>query len=160
MAEVFDIVEPRTPEGLVLYLRARESQRLFRVAPVRDPDQPRLWCFRVDWCARPGPIGGAGDRAELCVAARGMTREQLMEALQLLRESPEAWLGESRQRDLRRWLQAKSVAPVDGPQGTPADGRERTATSTDRRLKQEGLRGQETTISPANAAGQAAGTGD
>ncbi|MGH2531118.1 MAG: hypothetical protein ACRDJW_02315 [Thermomicrobiales bacterium] len=114
MIDAFEVVEPRPPEGLSLYLRTRQSQWLFRVAPARDPAQPRLWCLRFDRCVRTGPLAD-DDQVSLFVAARGMTRDQLMGTLQNLRTDPAAWLGQSEQRDLHRWLRKASAAPFDIP---------------------------------------------
>jgi hypothetical protein len=148
MTERFDIVETRAPEGLAVYVRSSESQRLFRVAPARDPEEPRFWCLRIDWCLRPGPIGGAGDHAEIYVAARGMTREQLMTALQEIRANPETWLGESRQQELRRWLLDKCAVVLPPTPATPA----RAGALTGPRATKEETDGEETTVSPARAA--------
>lgn len=119
MTDVFDVVEPRPPEGLALYLRPDQSRWLFRVTPARDPSQPRLWCLRIDRCARTGPLPH-DDLASLFVAARGMTRDQLMETLRDLRADPSAWLGQNSHRDLRRWLHKASAVPFEVPQPLPA----------------------------------------
>lgn len=117
MAETFEVevVEPRPPEGLALYLRTRESQWLFRVAPARDPSQPRLWCLRIDRCARVGPLAD-NDQVNLFVTARRMTRDQLMSALQELRADPVAWLDQDGRHDLHRWLRETSAEPYTLPQ--------------------------------------------
>ena len=51
---VVEVVELRGNGGLGVFLRVGDDQRLFRVAPVRDPNQPRFWCLAVFACSACG----------------------------------------------------------------------------------------------------------
>lgn len=52
-------IELRGSAGLGVFLRVGEDQRLFRVAPVRDPRQPRFWCLAAYECSACGiPLTG------------------------------------------------------------------------------------------------------
>ena len=54
-----EAIELRGSAGLGVYLRVGDDQRLFRVAPVRDPRQPRFWCLAAFECSACGiPLTG------------------------------------------------------------------------------------------------------
>jgi hypothetical protein len=111
MAESFEIADLRVPEGLALYIRANPSNWLFRVAPVRDPDQPRLWCLFVEQCSRIGVTGGTFEQH---VSMRGMSRQELLDTLTEIRSAPESWLSGTDQRELSSWLHQACGAPRPG----------------------------------------------
>lgn len=55
-----EVIELRGAGGLGVFLRVNDDQRLVRVAPVRDPNQPRFWCLAAFECSSCGiPISGS-----------------------------------------------------------------------------------------------------
>ncbi len=99
----FEIAHLRVPEGLIIYLKHAESPWVFRIVPTRDPDQPRLWCLRLEACAAPS-LSARTAPFDPYYTALAMTREQLTETLASIRGSTRPWLGDPAQVDLRRWL--------------------------------------------------------
>jgi hypothetical protein len=108
--EGFDTLESRAQEGYALYLRGRVSGRLFRISPVRDPVQPRLWCLLVERCETPGI---AGRRSEAVIGPGGLTREEAQIALRELGANPTQWLGQPRYRRLQSWLRGDEAVSGD-----------------------------------------------
>ena len=49
-----EAIELRGSAGLGVFLRVGDDQRVFRVAPVRDPRQPRFWCLAAFECSACG----------------------------------------------------------------------------------------------------------
>ncbi len=116
-AAVFDIVPSRVPQGLGLLLRAHTGGTLFRITPVRDPDQPRFWCLRIDRCLR---TGMSDPTAPSCLTEGGLTRDSLLEVLAAIRSDVNGWLSQRRRQPLRQWLcdqlaQEPASAPVTSP---------------------------------------------
>lgn len=111
MAESFEVANLRVPEGLALYLKANPSNWFFRVAPVRDPAQPRFWCLFVEQCSR---IGSLDDVYERFVGPRGMSRQELIDTLNAIRAAPERWLSYAENRELSSWLHDACGAPRPG----------------------------------------------
>ncbi len=114
----FELVPLRTPEGLILYLKHLESPWLIRVIPVRDPDQPRLWCLRMEACAG-ASLTAKTARVDPFYTALAMTREQLTETLASIRLGVGGWLLEQPQGDLRRWLARITRMPIPGDFAPP-----------------------------------------
>jgi hypothetical protein len=55
-----EVIELRGAGGLGVFLRVNDEQHLYRVAPVRDPKQPRFWCLAAFECSACGiPISGS-----------------------------------------------------------------------------------------------------
>ena len=98
-----EYVPLRTPEGLTLYLKHPATRWMFRLIPFRDPDQPRLWCIRVEACAGPS-MSAKTARIDPFYTSLGKTREQLGETLKRIQAGLESWLEDAEQRELRRWL--------------------------------------------------------
>jgi hypothetical protein len=113
-APEFDFIPLRTPEGLILYFKHQHSPWTFRVIPVRDPDQPRLWCLRLEPCAGPS-LNAITARVDPFYTSLAMTREQLTETLGAIRLDTSNWLADQSQEDLQHWL----VRVVETP--TPSD---------------------------------------
>ena len=89
--DVLEVVESRTPDGLAVLLRARPSGRHYRVAPTRDPRQPRFWCLMVIRCSS----AGVPHPSELPWAGGWGTRwEDLATDLALIRADVNAWLAQ------------------------------------------------------------------
>jgi hypothetical protein len=87
--------------GVGFYLNSRASGHSYRLSPVRDLEQPRLWCVRVDLCMKSGMIGIDGST---CVAACGLTRAEMMQVFDEIREDVRSWLDAEPQRGIRMWL--------------------------------------------------------
>lgn len=102
----FEIVESRVPQGLGFLMRSRASGALFRISPMRDPDQPRFWCLRIDRCLRSGIVDPA---APSCVAEGQLTRDALIRVLAELRMGIDAWLDREECRALRQWLDRQAA---------------------------------------------------
>ena len=73
-----DVIAPRAPEGLSIVLKPHHGARLYRIVPVRDPNQPRFWCLIVLRCNRSGAVE-AGE--EPWIISRGLNRDQLTAVL-------------------------------------------------------------------------------
>jgi hypothetical protein len=99
----FEVAPLRVPEGMIVYLKHLESAWVFRIMPIRDPDQPRLWCLRLEACAAPS-LSARTAPFDPYYTALAMTREQLAETLTSLRTRTATWIDDPAQRDLRRWL--------------------------------------------------------
>jgi hypothetical protein len=100
-AGAFEIVAARVPQGLGVLVRSHAAGTLFRITPVRDPDQPRFWCLRIDRCLRTGFVDPA---APSCLTEGGLTRDSLMEVLAAIRGDVNGWLSHAGRQALRRWL--------------------------------------------------------
>jgi len=106
-----------TAGGFTLTVRA--GGRQYRVAPARDPRQPRFWCLVVYRCA-PGGLATAGERP--WIGARGMTRDELPAALAAIRGDVDGWLAREECRELREWLLAPDPAYAGGTGRAGAEG--------------------------------------
>ena len=106
-----EYVPLRTPEGMVLYLKHTASEWMFRILPIRDPDQPRLWCLRIEACAGPS-LSARTARIDPFYTSLAMTREQLVETLGGIRTTSSSWLDGSSQRELRSWLTRVVTMPI------------------------------------------------
>lgn len=107
-----EVVGSSSPEGVGFLIKASASGCLFRVAPVRDPRQPRFWSIRVHRCTR----AGVADPRELpWMGPGGMSREQLPDAFATIRADVGAWLAQPDCRNLRTWLLAQIPDPPAVP---------------------------------------------
>ena len=112
-----EVVEPRVPEGLGIWLRVRTSGQRYRIAPSRDPRQPRLWRLLVYRCT---PGGMPHPAEQPWVGAAGTTREDLPATLAAIRADVNAWLAREECHDLRRWLLTADPSP-SGRDGSRSD---------------------------------------
>ncbi len=118
-AGTFEIVTARVPQGLGVLVRSHADGTLFRITPVRDPDQPRFWCLRIDRCLRTGFVDPA---APSCLTEGGLTRDSLMGVLAAIRSDVNGWLSHVGRQALRQWLgnqlaEEPASAPVHQRQG-------------------------------------------
>ncbi|MGN6032588.1 MAG: hypothetical protein ACTHQE_13100 [Thermomicrobiales bacterium] len=107
----FDILQPRTGEGLSFYLRSIGGEWFFRVGPVRDPDQPRFWRLMVEPCSAPTSVEPRS-RYEPFLAPALIPRDQLSEHLSAIKDKPMDWLGQAENRELADWLGAVTAQAV------------------------------------------------
>ena len=88
-------------------MKSAANGSLFRVLPLRDPDQPRFWCIVV---VRMSP-GGETDRSHPAwIGRRGLRREELAEIMAAIRDDLELWLADPAQKALRHWLMTPGAA--------------------------------------------------
>ena len=96
-----EVVASRLPDGHGFNLKVRESGRIYRFEPVRDPRQPRFWCFRIYRCL----TGGMPDPTERpWFGGGGMTRDELPGAAAAIRADVVAWLDQEANGPLRAWI--------------------------------------------------------
>jgi hypothetical protein len=96
-----EVIEPRTAGGLGVFLRIGSEPRLTRVAPVRDPRQPRFWCLAAFECSSCGiPVSGAA----IWAGFWGSPQSGLADLLATIRKDAAAWLAREECRELRAIL--------------------------------------------------------
>lgn len=96
------VIELRGSGGLGVFLRVGDDQRLFRVAPVRDPNQPRFWCLAAFECSACGiPVTGSA----IWAGWWGSTQDKLPALLDTIKADVAIWLREAECASLRKILQ-------------------------------------------------------
>jgi len=105
-----EIVVPRAPEGLSIVLKPHHGARLYRILPVRDPEQPRFWCLVVLRCTRAGAVEASEDP---WVIGSRLTRDQLPQVLAEIQGDLNTWLDDERRHALRAWLLEHLPDPLD-----------------------------------------------
>lgn len=95
------VISSRGGDGLGISFKVHPNGGVFRVEPARDPNQPRFWCFRVHKCTSAG-IADENERSWW--GAGGMSRNDLPEAVQAIRDDPAAWLENEALGELRHWI--------------------------------------------------------
>lgn len=109
MDGIVDVVESRGPEGFGFLVKVRTSGQLYRIAPARDPRQPRFWCMMIFRCSS----AGVADATELpWLGAGGMSRDELPEKLGAIRADVDGWLAEEACGELRRWILEAPPVPA------------------------------------------------
>ena len=84
-----EVVELRGSGGLGLFLRIGSDQRLYRVAPVRDPRQPRFWCLAVFECSACGiPVSGSA----IWAGWWGSAHQELSPLFDTIKADAASWL--------------------------------------------------------------------
>lgn len=104
------IVAPRAPEGLSIVLKPHHGSRLYRVVPVRDPEQPRFWCLIVLRCSRAGAVEPDEDPWVIC---GGLTRDQIPQMLAEIQNDVTGWLADDSRQALQTWLLEQLPDPLD-----------------------------------------------
>ncbi|MDF3038668.1 MAG: hypothetical protein K0Q71_1374 [Thermomicrobiales bacterium] len=117
------VIELRGAGGLGLFLRVGEDQRLYRVAPVRDPNQPRFWCLAAFECSSCGiPVTGTA----IWAGAWGSAHHELSGLLDAIKEDANGWLAEDECTPLRKLMmqpRAPLTLPMARVQGRGGDNR-------------------------------------
>ena len=103
-----DVVGEQRPDAYAFTLKARRTGRIYRVAPYRDPDQPRFWCIAVTRCS-PGGLPDISARS--WIGPCGLRREDLKETLGAIRADPARWLAVATRARLRAWMLAGDGEP-------------------------------------------------
>jgi hypothetical protein len=83
------VVGDGPPGSYAFTLKVLDDGRTYRVAPHRDPDQPRFWCVVVFRCT---PAGVPEGPDPWLIGISGLRREELGEALGAIRSDPGGWL--------------------------------------------------------------------
>ena len=127
----FQVAPLRAPEGLTLYLTHPDSPWVFRVIPVRDPDQHRLWCLRLEACAEPS-LNAITAPFDPFYTSLAMSREQLHETVRSIRSDTRLWLDDPMQHELRQWIGyvTKRTTPKSFSPQPPSHQAGRAGTST------------------------------
>lgn len=107
---LIDVVVPRAPEGLSLILKPHHGARLYRVVPVRDPEQPRFWCLVVLRCTR---TGGVEEGVAPWFVAGKLTRDDLPKRLAEIQADLDGWLARDGNGALRAWLLEPLPDPLE-----------------------------------------------
>jgi hypothetical protein len=95
------VIELRGSGGLGVFLRVGDDQRLFRVAPVRDPQQPRFWCLAAFECSSCGiPVSGSA----IWAGWWGSSHGELPGILDAIKADAALWLMEKECAGLRQIL--------------------------------------------------------
>jgi len=82
-------------------IQVRATGAFFRFQPIRDPQQPRIWCVSVRQCSS----GGVLDENGLGWIDRpGTAQANLAEMIEVIRTDVGAWLAEPARHDLCRWV--------------------------------------------------------
>jgi hypothetical protein len=104
------VIELRGAGGLGVFLRVGDDQRLYRVAPVRDPRQPRFWCLAVFECSSCGiPISGSA----IWAGAWGSSQQDLPGLLDSIKADADGWLAQDSCAKLRELLlQSRPPLPL------------------------------------------------
>ena len=105
------VIELRGNGGLGVFLKVGEDRRLYRVAPVRDPNQPRFWCLAAFECSSCGiPVSGSA----IWAGWWGSSQTELPRLLDTIKEDADAWLASEQCSKLRAILQ-EPRAPLRMP---------------------------------------------
>jgi hypothetical protein len=95
------VIELRGFGGLGVFLRINDDQRLYRVAPVRDPQQPRFWCLAAFECSSCGiPVSGTA----IWAGWWGSSPGELPAILDTIKADAAVWLLEEQCAGLRYLL--------------------------------------------------------
>jgi hypothetical protein len=122
-----EVVAPRAPEGLSLVLKPYHGARLYKIVPVRDPNQPRFWCLIVLRCNRSGAVE---ENEEPWIVSSGLSRDQLPSTLTDIQTNLGEWLAHDDRRALRAWLLERLPDPLDVIRAC-GETRRRTAVTED-----------------------------
>lgn len=107
------VTTPQHAAGLCLYFHTGDKRRLYRLAPVRDPRQPRLWGFAVFPCLQSGQADLAG---AIWCGGWGASRTDLETVLAGVRADADGWLAGDERAGLREALR---TAPPSASPGLP-----------------------------------------
>ena len=92
------VIELRGNGGLGVFLRVGDDQRLYRVAPVRDPSQARFWCLAAFECSSCGiPVSGSA----IWAGWWGSSQPELTRIFDAIKADAGAWLASEQCAKLR-----------------------------------------------------------
>lgn len=135
LSDVEVVAEPRDAAAYGFTVRVRANGLLHRIAPMRDPRQPRFWCVVV---FRLSAVGFADEAERHWVGPGGLRREELKETLGGIRADPSAWLAAPAHRALRAWMLDPDATPTALPPHLARQAPARAATPGDAPIARPG----------------------
>lgn len=109
LSEELELIPSRSESKFGINIKVRESGTLFRLAPIRDPHQPRLWCVSI---RRHAPGGMLESSGPVWIDRPGRSRTDIAELIETIRTDIGAWLATSSRRELCHWLLTATPAPT------------------------------------------------
>ena len=107
-SDAIEVLPAKGAGKLSIDLRVTATGSLFRIAPARDPHEPRLWCIAVRKCV----TGGMVDASEPTWFDRpGQPRADLAEMIETVRDDVYGWLTTTDRRPLYTWLLSALPTP-------------------------------------------------
>lgn len=108
LTESIAVLEDKASGKLTIALLVRETQAKFHIAPIRDPQQPRLWCVGVRQCSDAGMVDPAGP---VWIDRPGQSWAELATLIETIRTDVGSWLSTPARRALATWLLSATPAP-------------------------------------------------
>lgn len=103
-----EILPAKAAGKLAIDLKVTTTGSLFRIAPVRDPQEPRFWCVAVRKCV----TGGMIDASEPAWIDRpGHPWADIAGMIEEIRDDVFGWLATSERRPLCAWLMSTMPTP-------------------------------------------------
>ena len=109
LSDALELLPTKAESKFGISLKIRESGTQFRFAPVRDPNQPRLWCVSVRRCSPGGMLDTAGP---VWIDRPGQSRTDVAELIETIRADIGNWLAIPLRRNLCHWLLTATPAPT------------------------------------------------
>lgn len=109
LSEALELLSSKAESKFGINLKVRESGTQFRLAPARDPNQPRLWCVSVRRCSPGGMLDTAGP---VWIDRPGRSRTDIAELIETIRVDIGNWLATPVRRDLCHWILTATPAPT------------------------------------------------
>lgn len=108
MSAAIEVMPAKAAGRLAIDLKVTATGSLFRIAPVRDPQEPRYWCIAVRKCVS----GGMIDASEPAWIDRpGHPWDDIAGMIEEIRDDVLGWLETTERRQLRAWLMSSTPAP-------------------------------------------------
>lgn len=103
-----EVLPAKSAGKLSIDLKVTTTGALFRIAPARDPQEPRLWCISVRKCV----TGGMVDASEPTWIDRpGHPLADLAGMIDSIRDDVVGWLATTDRRQLCTWLLTAKPTP-------------------------------------------------
>ena len=108
LTDALELLPSRAESKFGINLKVRASETQFRLAPARDPHQPRLWCVAIRRCSPGGMLDTSGP---IWIDRPGRSRTDVAEIIESIRVDIGGWLAAPVRRDLCDWLLTAAPAP-------------------------------------------------
>ena len=109
LADAIEVLAAKADGKRTIDIKVRATEALFRIAPARDPHQPRLWCASVRQCSAGGLVDMSGPT---WIDRPGRTWAELAAVVETIRSDVGSWLATPARRDLCRWLLNAAPLPT------------------------------------------------
>jgi hypothetical protein len=109
LLDAIEVLPVKADSRLSVSIHHTATGAHFRVMPVRDPRQPRIWCISVRRCSASGILETSG---VAWIDRPGCSRSALAETIQSIRDDIGGWLAAPARRDLCRWLLTAAPMPT------------------------------------------------